>query len=201
MMKKTVYAFIAALLVISSLAAVSTTLEGDRIAYVNSELIIQKMTELPDFKENIDKFEAKSKQYQAQVEKMNKEYETMVKRFEANEKLPANHIDKWSPYIKELEYIEIMNQQSRIESTSKAFQGDLADMQNKLYLPIVQKYKKVVEEVAKENGFTMVLEFTGIIYGPEDRKITRKVAQKLGVTYTDEDEKLDGFGLSTDPQQ
>lgn len=201
MMKKTIYAFAAAFLVLASLAAVSTTLEGDRIAYVNSEVIIQKMTQLPEFKDIIDNFDAKSKKYQTHIESMNKEYEEAVKRFEANEKLSANHIDKWSPYIKELEYIEIMNMQKRIETTSQAYQNDLANDQNNLYLPIVKKYKKVVEQVAKENGYTMVVEFTGVIYGPEERKITRRVANKLGVTYTDEDEKLDGFGLATEPQQ
>ena len=201
MMKKTIYAFVAALAVLGSLAAISTTLEGDRIAYINSETLIEKMTELPAFKVEMDKLEVLSKQYEANLKAMQETYEKDVKEFEANEKLPASNPGKWSAFIKELHYNDIMELEQKIKKTQQYYQYDLADKQNKMYVPIVQRYKKVVEEVAKENGYTVVIEYNGIIYASKDKKLTRKVAQRLGVTYTEEDEQRDDLGFTEDPLQ
>lgn len=200
-MKKTIYAFVAAIAVLGSLAAISTTLEGDRIAYINSETLIEKMTELPAFKVEMDKLEVLSKQYEANLKAMQETYESDVKEFEANEKLPASNPNKWSAFIKELHYNDIMELEQKIKKTQQYYQYDLADKQNKMYIPIVQRYKKVVEEVAKENGYTVVIEYNGIIYASKEKKLTRKVAQRLGVTYTEEDEQRDDLGFTEDPLQ
>lgn len=201
MMKKTIYAFVAAIAVLGSLAAISTAVEGDRIAYINSETLIEKMTELPAFKSEMDKLEVLSKQYEGQLKSMQEVYEKDVKEFEANEKLPASSPSKWSPFIKELHYNDIIELEQKIKKTQQYYQYDLADKQNKMYIPIVQRYKKVVEEVAKENGYTVVIEYNGIIYASKDKKLTRKVAQRLGVTYTEEDEQRDDLGFTEDPLQ
>src|SRR5690606_21099188 len=81
---------------------------------------------------------------------------------------------------------------SELEELQATSQQTIAEKQESLIRPLVEKVNKAVDEVAKENGYTYILNGdTGkvgnpvILYsGSKETDITDLVLKKLGVTVT-----------------
>lgn len=82
---------------------------------------------------------------------------------------------------------EIRQIQENIEKMQQDAQNEMQRKQTQLMEPIYQRVGKAIEDVAKENGFSLILnnQISGldvILYGDEKLDISDLVLKKLGVT-------------------
>jgi outer membrane protein len=145
-----------------------------KIGYINTEEVLQSMPETKTIKTQIDAY---SKQFQDRLDLLNKEYQ-----------------DKFGAYQK--------GQSTMTDATRIAAQGELADIQKRtqdynntatesvnakvqeLLKPINDKIHVAIVAVAKEKGFTYVINTanTELLVAPETDSLLPAVKVKLGLT-------------------
>jgi outer membrane protein len=155
--------------VLSVAAAVG---QSQKIGHLNSAEILQAM---PEFKQMQDALEKKKNEYTKVLESMYKEYETKSKDVQDNGK---NMMEA----ILEAKIQELQDLQKRIQAFEDKVQGDLEKYQLDLMKPINDKYMKLVEEVAKEGGYTYILDIAagGVPFFPKNEfDLTNAVKSKV----------------------
>jgi outer membrane protein len=79
------------------------------------------------------------------------------------------------------EEIQMLDQ--RIQAFQQNAQQSLAKKEGEAYQPILDKARKAIEEVAKENDFTYIFDVSAgaLLYQPESDDILALVKTKLGI--------------------
>ena len=118
-----------------------------------------------------------SKQLEDQLVAMQDELEKKYTDYQANQ---ATLTD----VIKKTKEEELTAMQQRIQTFQTNAQQELQKKESELLKPIIEKAKKAIEEVAKENGYTYIFD-TGngmLLYWPKDADdIISLVKTKLGI--------------------
>ncbi|MDW8273354.1 MAG: OmpH family outer membrane protein [Chitinophagales bacterium] len=149
--------------------------QTQKIGHLNSAEILQSM---PEFKQMQDAIEKKKTEYTKVLESMYKEYETKSKDIQENGK---NMMEA----ILEAKIQELQDLQKRIQGFEEKVQNDLEKYQLDLMKPINDKYMKLLEEVAKEGGYTYILDIAagGVPYFPKtEYDVTEAVKKKVAAS-------------------
>jgi outer membrane protein len=121
-------------------------------------------------------YEAYATGLQNQLTTMQAELESKFNEYQANQATMSN-------IIKQTKEKEIQDLQARIEEFNAQAQQDLSDKEQELTAPIIDKAKKAVEDVAKENGYTYIFNSTEglLLYATPSDDIMSLVKKKLGI--------------------
>lgn len=114
---------------------------------------------------------------QAEMEAMKKEYETRVSDYLAKK-------DQLSELIRKTKESDLQAMAARIDEFQRTAQTTLEERQEALLKPIIDRAKKAIEEVGKENGYTYIFDAaTGgsILYSQDSDDIMPLVKKKLGL--------------------
>lgn len=83
---------------------------------------------------------------------------------------------------------ELMKLEQEINKSKQEAEYKLLNKQAELLKPVLEKIQKAIDDVAKEGGYTYILNqsnSTGVatlLYKPKEHDITDKVMKKLGIT-------------------
>ena len=162
-----------------------------KIGYTNVNYVLSVS---PASKVIQKQLEETQKQYLRTIEDKNKELET---KFESYQKAQGNMADA----IRKDKEEELRNLQRSIQTLQENAQEDLRKKENDLVKPELEKIYKAVNEVAKDNGFTHVLNSDQVLlYADEEFDITELVMNKLGIKAPAEGgEKEESKGASSAP--
>src|SRR5882757_4802335 len=149
-----------------------------KIGYAESDYI---MAQLPDAK----KIESELKTHGAQLEnQMKAKYDDYQAKLKAYQSMPATTPDA----IKSDKERELAALQENMQKFQQDAQSSYQKKQTDLLDPIYKKIGKAIEEVAKENGFTFIINpqipngGDILLYSDEKFNISDLVLKKLGVT-------------------
>jgi outer membrane protein len=149
-----------------------------KIGYAESDYIL---SQLPEFK----KIESELKTHGAQLEnQMKAKYDDYQTKLKAYQGMPATTPDA----IKSDKERELAALQENMQKFQQDAQSSYQKKQTDLMDPIYKKIGKAIEEVAKENGFTFIINpqlANGgdiLLYSDEKFNISDLVLKKLGVT-------------------
>jgi outer membrane protein len=152
--------------------------KAPKIGYTNVNYVLSVS---PASKVIQKQLEETQKQYLKTIEDKNKELET---KFEAYQKAQATMLES----IKKDKEDELRNLQRSIQTLQENAQEDLRKKENDLVKPELEKIYKAVNEVAKEQGFTHVLNSDQVLlYADEEFDVTELVMDKLGIKAPAED--------------
>lgn len=98
-------------------------------------------------------FTSYQEQLQQQFQAMQTEYETKLNEYQTNMATMSN-------IIKQTKEKEIVDLQRRIQEFQQTAQEDLQAKEVELTTPVIEKARNAVKEVAKENGYSFVLNST-----------------------------------------
>lgn len=89
----------------------------------------------------------------------------------------------WTELIRQTKQREIQDMASRIEEFQQNAQKQLQEREATLLKPIIDRAKKAIADVAKENGFTYILDAgtAAILYDEGGEDIMPLVKKKLGL--------------------
>lgn len=89
----------------------------------------------------------------------------------------------WSDLIKQTKQSELQDMSVRIEQFQKNAQQQLQTREAEVLKPIIDRAKKAIEDVAKENGYTYIFDAgVGILlYSQDSDDIMPMVKKKLGL--------------------
>jgi outer membrane protein len=123
------------------------------------------------------KYQDYAKTLKAQLDAMQNEYETKLTDYQGNPNMPD--------LIKKNKEKEILDLQQRIQDFQQSAQESLSKKEQELTAPIIEKAKKAVQEVAKENGFSYIMNSAeglgNLLYFEGGEDILVMVKKKLGL--------------------
>jgi outer membrane protein len=170
-MKKNIFAILIACFI--STASVLNA-QNVKIGHVNSQEIISLLPEVKSAEANLQKFQ---QQLENQVKSMMTEYQTKIQAYQAEE---AKMLESQKKDTAK----EITDLEERIKEFQQSAQGDLQKKKEDLYSPILKKAEEAIKEVAKENGYTYILDIASgsVLYFTESNDISALVKKKLNIT-------------------
>ncbi len=144
-----------------------------KIGYVNFDQLVDQ---LPETKLIRTQLETYNKQFQDQYTAMTSEYQTKGQAYEAQRATMTDAVRT----AKESELSDI---QKRIQSFQQDAQQKVSAKTTELSKPLFDKIRAAVAQVAKEKGYTYVINSaqTDLIVSPPSDDLSADVKAKLGV--------------------
>jgi outer membrane protein len=147
-----------------------------KIGYVNFEALVTSSPKFPEIQKQI---EAYQNQFLETLKAMNSELQTKATDYDAKK---ASMTDA----IRTKTEGELQDLQKRIQDLNTSASNQVQQKSNELYKPLVDLMKGVVSQVAKEKGYTYVLDSsrTEMIVSPEGDDLLAAAKAKAGIGAT-----------------
>lgn len=153
------------------LGATTSFAQTKKIAVLNTEKIFSLMPEKPAADSAVYKYQEELYKELAAKQKVLQE---KAADFQAKEK-------DYSATMKDLKTKELQDEQARLEEFYSTIESELVEKQSKVYKPITDKIINAAKEVAKEKGYSYVMDANSFIYFDELDVIDAAVKAKLGL--------------------
>lgn len=156
-----------------------------KIGYTNIELILAYMPEAKTLETTLGTYQKKL----AEKLKVKDDYA----QAKLQEYMDLSEANRLSPTDKEAREKELMKLDEEIKKLAEDAEFDLMTKRSELLAPVLEKLQNAINTVAKENGYTYVLNQTTsagvstILYGPEEDDLTKKIMTKLNIQIPDEE--------------
>lgn len=156
----------------------SAQAQTQKIGYADWEYIF---SQLPEFKQIDSELKTHADQLQNQMKAKQQDFEA---KYKAYQNMPATTPDA----IRADKERELQALQEGFQKFQQDAQTSLQKKQQDLMGPVYTKVGKTIEDVAKENGYTFILNpqlVSGgdvLLYSDENYNISNLVLKKLGVT-------------------
>ena len=161
-------------LIISLLGLAGFAQSGLKIGHINSQELLAAMPENDSAQAKFDKV---LKEYQSTLETMQVELNNKMQDYKAKMK-------DYSDLIRQTKESELQDLDQRIQQFRQEANDNLPKQRDELYRPALDKAKKAITDVAKENNFTYILDLSlgAVIYTSDNSiDILPLVKQKLGI--------------------
>ncbi len=134
----------------------------------------QAITSTNEGKQAREEFDRKKRQHEQQLIPLMEQYQEGLKEFEAKKFVLSDD----AKFQKQLDMAELQNQ---IENKRKEIQGQLQVDRERLIAPLRNKLVKIVEEIGREEGFSLILHrgAPGIMYTKEALDVTDLIIEKF----------------------
>lgn len=153
----------------------STVNAQQKIGHINSDELLAMMPETKTAQAQLEKY---GQQLEKDMTEMETELSTKYEQFQANQPMMTTT-------TRELKTKELQDLQSRIQQFSQRAQQDLQNKQMELFEPIIEKASKAIEDVAREKGFTYILDSSQskavVVFAENGEDIMPLVKAKLGI--------------------
>jgi len=123
---------------------------AQKFGHITAELLLQDM---PEYDTAQVKLQELNKTYELEIERIQVEINKKIEEFQQTEA-------SMSQLIKEAKASEIQEMQGRLQNFAQTAQQDLQQQQMVLIQPVMDKARKAIEEVAKENGLLYVFDMS-----------------------------------------
>ena len=143
----------------------------NKIGYISTDELIGSMPEA-------EKANTELKQYQADL---GQQYQDMVADFNQKDSIFSRDSSKLSASMKIIKRNELVDLYQRVSGWQQQGQELYQQEAQKKGAPLRDKALVAIKEVAKENGYTYVLDVNSIIVGPPGDDILPLVKKKLGI--------------------
>ncbi len=173
---KTRWIFILAFLAVAVSAKAQDT--GLKIGYTNAEYILSNMPEAKEIEAELKEYE---QQLSTQLESKTKDFETKFQEYQRN-------AENMIPEVRADKERELQSLQQSIQKFQQDAQVSMQRKQNELLQPAFEKIQNAIDEVAKSNGYTHVLNsgqpevgITILLYARDEDNISDLVLRQLGI--------------------
>jgi outer membrane protein len=130
---------------------------------------------LPERAEAQASIEAAAAEYETEVSRMQSELETKFADYQAKEAT-------WPDAILQQKQRELQQLDAGLQEFGMTIQNDLAQMEQQLLAPMIERVRDAIEAVGKEQGFTYIFDTsTGVTLYNGGEDVTDLVKTKLGM--------------------
>ncbi len=169
-MKKTLIAIVACLFAFGGTAVAQKNI---KLGHINSNDLMQIMPGRDSaqtvLQKEVQDLETTLKTMQAEMEKRYNEY--------------MESQAGWTELIRNTKQREIQDMGARIQEFQENAQKQLQERESALLKPIIDRAKKAIEDVAREGGYTYILDAgtAAVLYSQDSDDIMPQVKKKLGL--------------------
>ncbi len=142
-----------------------------KIGYINTDELIGIMPEA-------EKADAELKEYQASLAQQGQD---MMKELNDKDSLFVRDSAKLSPSMKEIKKNELISLYQRVQNWNQQAQEMYQQEAQKKITPLRTKAMEAIRAVAKESGYSYILDINSVIVGPPGDDVLGLVKKKLGI--------------------
>lgn len=159
------------LLLLANALLLVNFVKAQKMAHLNLDSLINKMPETKSTREIIDKFR---KDLELEIINLQTEFETKAQEFQEKE-------NTFSESVKQSKITGLQQMQKRVEDFKNTANAEIQKKYSVMTAPIVEKAKKGIESVAKENGYKYVLDTSigNVLYSESSEDIYAIVLKKI----------------------
>jgi outer membrane protein len=170
-----------ALLFVLAIATITTQAQNPtastKIGYADVDYIFSQM---PEAKQIDTELKSTQTQLKNQIDSKTQEFQKKLADYQAN-------LNTMLDAVRQNTERELTMLQENLQKLQQDAQTTIQNKQAQLMEPVYKKVGKAIEDVAKENGYTFVLNqqiggLDVILYGDENSDVSDLVLKKLGVT-------------------
>lgn len=165
--------FIAAILMIAGTTTLS--LSQQKIGWINSAAIMEKLPEAQDAQRQIDNLLA---DWQGELAKMQNSWQKKYEEYDKKKLILTDQLRAQS----EKELQDLDKKISDYRNKKFGQNGELFNKQNELMKPVQNKIFKVVQDIAKEDDYDYVFDKSAdiiLMYSKDKYDLTAKVLERL----------------------
>lgn len=160
------------LFILLASVALALPAAAQKFGHIDSQ---QLLISMPERTEAQTKLESQAAMYEEQMKAMQTELQTKYDDYLAK-------AETWPAAIRTTKEKELNQLQQGMQDFSTTAQQDLAKMEEELLTPMIERAKKAIEDVGKENGFTYIFDSsTGVTLYNGGEDVTALVKTKLGL--------------------
>lgn len=147
--------------------------KSNKFGHINSAELLGLM---PERKAAAAKMDSITKDVEKQLQEMMTEYRAKQEKY-------SSEAPKLSELIKKDKEEELTSLGTRIQNFQQQAQQSLEQQEQALIEPIVNKAKKAIEQVAKENGYTYIFDTSAgsLLFWEESDNVLASVKKKLNL--------------------
>jgi outer membrane protein len=169
--------FIKAILVVAILAvpSVVSAQKAFKFGHINSQEIAKGLTDMDSVQIKYQKY---LKELENDLESLQVEYNNKLQKY-------VDEKDKLTELIRKNHEADLTQFQQRIQQYQEEARAKLEQKNQELMQPVVEKIKKAITDVGKENGFTYIFDIAqnSVVYFNEDSQdVTSLVKAKLATS-------------------
>ena len=157
------------------LAAMTLSIFGasaqQKIGYISTDELIGVMPEA-------EKADAELKEYQASLAQQGQD---MMRDLNDKDSLFVRDSAKLSPSMKEIKKNELISLYQRVQNWNQQAQDMYQQETQKKIAPLRTKALDAIRAVAKENGYSYILDVNAVIVGPPGDDVIALVKKKMGI--------------------
>jgi outer membrane protein len=155
--------------------ALPSLVHAQKIAHLNFQEII---TLMPEYKTASNEYDLYQASLEDELRQIESEAMAVNKKIEAEKVKPVPNQSKLKIYAQNLEMMQVTYQELQ-----QSIQDSLKMKMAELVAPIKKKVEEVVAEIAKEKGYTHVLDnsYGMLIYADEEHNLDKAVKAKLNI--------------------
>ena len=162
--------------ILSVFTIFSSILFSQKIAYVSSEYILDK---IPEYKSATEQINQLSLKWNEEIEKIYNEVELMYKDYQTKQFL----MTKEERIEKEQKILKLEQEAKNLEQKRYGNDGDLFTKRNELVQPIQDKILKAINNFSEENRYDIILDKDGdliLLYTNKRIDVSDQILKKLG---------------------
>ena len=147
--------------------------KSNKFGHINSQ---ELLPQFPEYKAAVAKMDSITKDIQKQLQEMMTEYRAKQEKY-------SSEAPKLSELVKKDKEEELTSLGTRIQNFQQQAQQSLEQQEQALIEPIVNKAKKAIEQVAKENGYTYIFDTSAgsLLFWEESDNVLASVKKKLNL--------------------
>ena len=171
-MMKNIVRIIALVVFVLSMTTVNAQ-NKTKLGHIDFGKLIEQLPGQDTVKTAMSKY---SQSLQDQYQSMQTELQSKIDDYTKNK-------ETFSALIKQTKEKEIADLQSRMEAFQQSAQQDMSEHETKLSAPFIDKAKKAIQEVARENGYTYIFNNVEglLLYNEGGDDVMLLVKKKLGI--------------------
>jgi len=157
-----------------AILGMALALHAQKFGHITSEQLLQAMPEYDTAQMQVQELR---QQYDLEIERIQVEINKKIEEFNQSEAT-------MSDLIKEAKASEIQEMQVRLQNFAQTAQQDLQQQSMVLIQPVMDKARKAIDEVAKENGLLYVFDLSQgnpVYVSEESMDMLEPVKTKLGL--------------------
>ncbi len=141
-----------------------------KVAHISTDLLISIMPETKALNLELEKL---SKTYESELKAEEARLQAKLQKYDAEAKSQTDEVNQQRS-------VEIQQDQQNLYQASQVAREEITKKRNEKLQPILEKAKKAIEDIAKEQGFTYVLEASTLIVA-NGKDLLEDVKARLGI--------------------
>ena len=143
-----------------------------KIGYINTDELIGAMPEAAKANQELEQFK----------KDLGQQYQDMVDDFNNKDSIFSRDSAKLSPSLKEIKRSELMSLYQKVSGWQQQGQELFQQEAQKKAAPLRDKALEAIKAVAKENGYSYILDINSVIVGPPGDDVINLAKKKLGIS-------------------